>query len=393
MFKDLKSNTKQSTGGGARSAVPVDRRDGHIGLIRPEQLERLDAHWPHLWQRFVQLAGYDDSAFRQEQFLAYVCSVVRDKSLNNPGGVIAKALRKGPRFWMAFADAGDYQCAKALIAGQAEQLRRRSAVRPGDKLGHVDRGGIVRETPATFEDALRIARGERPGVDQPGTPQATPRLMNDFLRTAATVEIEAAAANDKPARVKIVAYNGGPIRVHGFASPVLVELQGIDADPSILLLLDHKQETAAIAGTGRPHVEAKSLIVDGTLSRTDAGRLVRQLAADGIELKASIGAGIVAREFIPPGKSITANGRTHTADRDGLLHVTASRLSEVSILPIGADATSTVSITGIHAPGTPAMPEPTTTNPNPGTTAPRPIPSRPNASESRRSTSRPAATG
>src|SRR5690606_31622595 len=122
----------------------------------------LETHWPQLWGQAVQRARYPDTEAGRLQFVAYLCRVMRDETIRDPGAVIAKRLKLGPTAWTCMAERQDYERAKAMIAGRAEQFRRASPVRPGDKLGHVDRGGIVRETPATLEDALRIAGGEVP---------------------------------------------------------------------------------------------------------------------------------------------------------------------------------------------------------------------------------------
>lgn len=168
--------------------------------------------------------------------------------------------------------------------------------------------------------------------------------MNDTIRATAEIEIQA-ATGDKPARVRIIAYTGQPMTPQGFARPVLLAVDGIESADRIPLLLDHENRTSAVAGSGSASVEGGSLIVEGTISRnSDAGRLVLALAGDGIPLQASIGATITSQKFVKAGETITANGAAHTSPEGGMLFVSKAKLSEVSIVALGADGATSISV-------------------------------------------------
>src|SRR5262249_41077858 len=58
------------------------------------------------------------------------------------------------------------------------------------------------------------------------------------------------------------------------------------------------------------------------------------------------GAAIEARTFVESGETIKANGRTYTAGKNGINFVTRASLREVSLVTLGADKATSVSIKG-----------------------------------------------
>ena len=170
-----------------------------------------------------------------------------------------------------------------------------------------------------------------------------PTDPNQLIVAIGSVEITA-AAGDGPPQVSIIAYNGGIIRPDGFGA-VVIELGGLEIPSTLKLLADHRATIDGIVGQGSPKIVNGRLIVAGSISTAnDAGRQVLQLNADGIDLAASVGIRTLTSLFIPAGETIEANGRTVTAPRGGMLHVTAGQLLETSIVAIGADTNSSVHI-------------------------------------------------
>ena len=161
------------------------------------------------------------------------------------------------------------------------------------------------------------------------------------LRLVGDVSITAADGDDRLATVEIVAYSGGVMSVPGFGR-VVVDLAGMEVGDSVTLLGDHTNKLAAVAGSGTPSIEGGQLRVSGTIARSPIGEAIVALSRDGVKLEASIGAVPLAEpRRIPKGRSISANGR----QLDGpFLFFAKSRLREVSFVPNGADANTSVAI-------------------------------------------------
>lgn len=180
---------------------------------------------------------------------------------------------------------------------------------------------------------------------------AWPMALAEEARTAAiefsgamsirAAEINAEGLTTKPAAVSIVAYNGGPLVVAGYDAPVYLDLEGIDGlNRPLPLLRDHDKKR--IVGT----VEAKR--VGGTIEAT--GRLVgksadrsevEELAADGYPWQASVGARPRKMEVLRRGQSATINGQNVTGPA---YLARKSRLAETSIVTIGSDSDTFVSV-------------------------------------------------
>ena len=169
--------------------------------------------------------------------------------------------------------------------------------------------------------------------------------MSDLLRLTAPIDLQAAADNSrKPATVTILAYSGQPFSPPGFPN-VVIDLAGADVAGDIPLLAGHKEELDAICGQGAATIRDGKLFVDGVLTdATQAGEKVVALARAGIALQASVGYSPGERERIAPGQVVSVNGRRLTAGPAGLTIVRSGKLREVSLLPVGADASTQVTI-------------------------------------------------
>ena len=187
--------------------------------------------------------------------------------------------------------------------------------------------------------------------------------MSDLLQFIGEVSIQAAADGQRTPRVSILAYGGGEMKVGGFG-PVAVDLAGADVGGDIPLLADHATTLDNIAGQGLATIRNQQLYVEGILTEaTTAGQKVLALARSGISLQASIGYVPDRREQIAPSQKTAVNGRTLTAGPSGLTIIRSGRLREVSLLPIGADADTQVSIaaSAAQSKGTRTMSQETTT--------------------------------
>jgi len=154
--------------------------------------------------------------------------------------------------------------------------------------------------------------------------------------------LEAAKQTKRP-KIEILAYSGGIIRVDGFG-PVIISLDELALPAQVVLLDGHENKTDAIIGQGKPTVRSNKLFISGTLADTIAAQRIIELVRAGVDLDASVGVSVQQSKFLPKDSEVAVNGKTHTAGDNGLTLITESILKEVSLLPIGADSETKVSI-------------------------------------------------
>ena len=152
-----------------------------------------------------------------------------------------------------------------------------------------------------------------------------------------------AADGAKPRRFRIEAYNGGLLPVDGFEYPVVVDLQGLQTPNQIPILIDHRKEveatlgiTDAIANTG------ETLTLAGLV--TGVSPLVQTVLAQdaaGQTWQASIGARVLESVEVPEGQVVSVNGQEISGP---FVLAVKSVLKETSILPLGADSSTSVNL-------------------------------------------------
>lgn len=163
-----------------------------------------------------------------------------------------------------------------------------------------------------------------------------PLQITAFLRIKAN-------GPSKPKRFSILAYSGGTLNVDGFPNGVVVDLSGLEIPGSIPILIDHKKTVEATLGlTDNIHTDGKVLNLAGVVTGQSAtAQQVIAQAAAGHSWQASIGVWTVEEEEVAAGQTATANGQTFNGP------VTIARrsiLRETSVLPMGADATTSVNL-------------------------------------------------
>ncbi|MCC7203931.1 MAG: Mu-like prophage major head subunit gpT family protein [Phycisphaeraceae bacterium] len=162
------------------------------------------------------------------------------------------------------------------------------------------------------------------------------------LRAAADVAVDVGQEKKLP-RVTIQAYGGGPMTIPAWGV-VVVDLAGMEIPEQIALLVDHENILTKVAGHGRARVVKGRLVVEGELSgSSEVVEQIVNLARNGMQLQASIGAQPLETRTIEPGEKIKVNGRTQTLPRGGVL-IVRSRLRETSIVALGADDETSVRI-------------------------------------------------
>jgi phage major head subunit gpT-like protein len=167
--------------------------------------------------------------------------------------------------------------------------------------------------------------------------------MNERLEFLATIDLQA-ADSDRPPRVKGLAYSGSLMPLPW--GMVVVDLAGMVLPETLPLCADHDPSLAdGLIGSAVPTVRNQQLFVEGNLIRTapQTQRILDAIRA-GVSLQMSIGAESIERQYLQPGDKITVNGKTQTVPAEGAYLVTKSKLREVSIVSLGADSSTNVSV-------------------------------------------------
>ena len=168
---------------------------------------------------------------------------------------------------------------------------------------------------------------------------------DNYIRFAGEVGLDLQAAGETGGpKVSVMAYGGGLMTVAPWG-PVVVDLAGLESPDRLSLLSNHDRTLPGIIGNGVPTKVGGRLIVDGALvpGDTAADRII-QLSKAGTPFGASIGMRVTKADYIKAGETITANGQTIKAPSGGFTLIRRGRLDEVSILAVGADAGTQVSI-------------------------------------------------
>ena len=133
----------------------------------------------------------------------------------------------------------------------------------------------------------------------------------------------------------LVAYTGGKAQPKDFPCPVVIDLSGLDIpSQKIPVRYEHKSfqgvghtETIRLVGT--------DVMAEGIISRdTSWARDVARSAQNGFPWQASMGGPIHQAEYVPPGKSVTVNGKTFEGE---IYVIRKMTLKEISFVDLGAD--------------------------------------------------------
>ena len=144
----------------------------------------------------------------------------------------------------------------------------------------------------------------------------------------------AADGKTKLPRVRMTAYNGGPVNGK-FYHPFTIDISGVKNKQQIPLLYKHDDE---IGHSTSVRKKLNSIEILGVLSvPSDDARKVAGASANGFKYQASVGIDVEVLAFVQRGASASVNGRTVKGP-----HYIArkSTLLESSVLPNGADGTT-----------------------------------------------------
>lgn len=168
-------------------------------------------------------------------------------------------------------------------------------------------------------------------------------MANSLLQLDGSVRIQATGDVQKTPQVEILGYSGGLMSVSGWGA-IAIDLGGLEASSQVPILVDHDLSLAGIVGHGTPIVESGRLVVRGQLSKTgEAAQQIVELAKSGLTFQASVGVEPSKSQRIAPGEAVVINGRT-IKSKSGFTLVKSGTLREISIVAVGADSETSVSI-------------------------------------------------
>jgi hypothetical protein len=177
-------------------------------------------------------------------------------------------------------------------------------------------------------------------------------LPTELHSTAAgTLEIQALAGGAGGApQVSGLAYTGVPMKLDGFAYPVVVDLESLRVSRQNVPILRNHDDDRIVGHSTAVEASPQRLKFRGVLSGLPAhADEVKQTAAGGFPWQVSIGAAMPRKpEFVPEGESANVNGRRWQGP---LLVVRGASLRELSILAMGADDNTQASVAVGAAPG------------------------------------------
>ena len=170
----------------------------------------------------------------------------------------------------------------------------------------------------------------------------TVATADNLVLAARDVRVE--GGQKRRPRVNILAYTGGIMRVPGW-DDIVIDLAGLDASGSVAILSDHDSSRRGVVGHGQAEVTGNWLTVTGTISATgQAAREIVDAAENGFPWQASVGVEVLERRPVRAGQRVEVNGGSVEAPAGGFMLVTKGRLREVSVVGIGCDGGTAVSI-------------------------------------------------
>lgn len=183
------------------------------------------------------------------------------------------------------------------------------------------------------------------------------RKIMRALNVPGTISIFAAEEENRNPTFRLVANTGKPMMLNGFADPVVVDMQGarfkkaktpIIADHDSKARIGHTTDQVILTA-GQSKSMADGTVVNGPLilasgvvsSKSDTAKSFVADAKDGFPFEVSIGATITRAAFIKEGEQVTVNGSTFSGP---LIVAQASLTRELSVLTLGADSDTSVSL-------------------------------------------------
>lgn len=167
-------------------------------------------------------------------------------------------------------------------------------------------------------------------------------------QTAENIEVQAQATVDnqptegeKPVKITGTAYSGTPIRQFWSPYEMVIDLSGMSFAPQIPLMDSHNDRLLDRLGVVKAKVVDNKLEISGEFTNTSdyAKNIIEQ--GKKAKWQLSIGANIEQSVILEEGQKRAVNGKTFTGP---IRIITKSLLREVSVVAIGADRNTEMSI-------------------------------------------------
>lgn len=167
--------------------------------------------------------------------------------------------------------------------------------------------------------------------------------------------IDASGLGRIPAISMIPAYSGGKLLLRDFEYPVVIDLSTCSSENNIPILLDHFGDRR-LGHTERVTINDHSIDIEGLLSFDNEDvREIVQTSKTGMKWQASVGTGVVEpknQRILSEGETIQINGQKLVGP---IIIVSNIEIREVSIVPVGADSRTDVTIQASQLKGSEVM--------------------------------------
>lgn len=166
----------------------------------------------------------------------------------------------------------------------------------------------------------------------------------NVLALSAEIELSAMESGlERTPTFQMVGYTGAAIRQSWSRSPLVVDLNGLEASHSVPILWGHDTSLDAILGqSSMLNNDGRQLTLSGEIFGTSPiAERVLQLAKKGMKFQASIGADPGRIENFAAGQKVAVNGRDFVGP---ISVVRSAKLREVSVVLMGADPATSAAI-------------------------------------------------
>ena len=174
------------------------------------------------------------------------------------------------------------------------------------------------------------------------------QLKGGYSKAVLKLAQEGGDEENKVPTVDINLYNGKPFSQ--WWGKAIVDIEGVSFAENVVLLWHHDHEEPIGHSTGVTATQAEGIWVSGILSagrdNPQVARIV-EMSKNGFPWQSSMGATIKRREFLEAGEKTTVNGN----EVEGPLEIAREvEIYEASILPLGADSSTSTSVAASKTP-------------------------------------------
>lgn len=150
-------------------------------------------------------------------------------------------------------------------------------------------------------------------------------------------------------KFRILANTGSPMRVPGFAEPVILDFRGVKFARDVTPIIANHDPALRIGHTTTRSVATNppAIVIEGVVSSgSDVARGVVDDCRNGFPFQASVGATILKAKFLREGQTAEVNGQSV---KGPLVIAVESSIREISVLPLGADSATQFALVAAHA--------------------------------------------